>query len=46
MAAQKIIRALLARSEWGKDDYSLRMGNLPQSPPSKGQMGLFGEEPD
>ena len=24
----------------------LRVENLPQAPPPKGQMGLFGEEPD
>ena len=27
-------------------DYSLRVENLPQAPPPKGQMDLFGEEPD
>jgi adenine-specific DNA-methyltransferase len=43
---KKIPIAVLARCEWGHDDYSLRVENLPQAPPPKGQMDLFGEEPD
>ena len=39
-------RAVLTRCEWGHDDYSLRVENLPKAPPPKGQMDLFGEEPD
>ena len=46
LTVKKIPRAVLARCEWGKDDYSLRVENLPQAPPPKGQMGLFGDEPD
>jgi len=46
LTVKKIPRAVLARCEWGHDDYSLRVENLPQAPPPKGQMGLFGEEPD
>lgn len=46
LTVKKIPRAVLARCEWGHDDYSLRVENLPQAPPSKGQMDLFGEEPD
>jgi len=42
----KIPRAVLASCEWLHDDYSLRVENLPQAPPPKGQMGLFDEEPD
>jgi adenine-specific DNA-methyltransferase len=43
LTVKKIPRAVLGRCEWGKDDYSLRVENLPQAPPPKGQMGLFGE---
>ena len=46
LTVKKIPRAVLARCEWGKDDYSLRVENLPKAPPPKGQMDLFGEEPD
>jgi adenine-specific DNA-methyltransferase len=41
LTVKKIPRAVLARCEWGHDDYSLRVENLPQAPPPKGQMGLF-----
>jgi hypothetical protein len=27
--------------EWGKDDYSLKVENLPKAPPPKGQMDLI-----
>jgi adenine-specific DNA-methyltransferase len=46
LTVKKIPRAVLARCEWGHDDYSLRVENLPKAPPPKGQMGLFQEEPD
>jgi adenine-specific DNA-methyltransferase len=46
LTVKKIPRAVLARCEWGHDDYSLRVENLPKAPPPKGQMDLFGEEPD
>ncbi|MFH1743335.1 MAG: site-specific DNA-methyltransferase [bacterium] len=46
LTVKKIPKAVLARCEWGHDDYSLRVENLPQAPPSKGQIGLFDEEPD
>jgi len=39
-------RVVLTRCEWGHYDYSLRVENLPQAPPPKGQMDLFDEEPD
>ena len=32
------------RCEWGHDDYSLRVENLPKAPPEPGQQSLFGEE--
>jgi adenine-specific DNA-methyltransferase len=44
LTVKKIPKAVLARCEWGHDDYSLRVENLPQAPPPKGQMGLFEEE--
>jgi adenine-specific DNA-methyltransferase len=46
LTVKKIPRAVLSRCEWGHDDYSLRVENLHQAPPPKGQMGLFQEEPD
>ena len=46
LTVKKIPRAVLARCEWGHDDYSLRVENLPHALPPKGQMGLFQEEPD
>jgi len=46
LTVKKIPKAVLARCEWGHDDYSLRVENLPQAPPPKGQIGLFHEEPD
>jgi len=46
LTVKKIPRAVLARCEWGHDDYSLRVENLPKAPPPKGQMDLFSEEPD
>lgn len=45
LTVKKIPRQVLSRCEWGHDDYSLRVENLPQVPPPKGQMGLFDEEP-
>ena len=41
LTVKKIPRAVLSRCEWGHDDYSLQVENLPKTPPSKGQMGLF-----
>jgi len=41
---KKIPNAVLAKCEWGHDDYSLQVENLPQAPPELGQQGLFGEE--
>ena len=32
------------RCEWGYDDYSLKVENLPQGPPALGQQSLFGAE--
>jgi adenine-specific DNA-methyltransferase len=40
LTVKKIPKAVLSRCEWGKDDYSLRVENLPKAPPKKGQMDL------
>jgi adenine-specific DNA-methyltransferase len=44
ITVKKIPKAVLSRCEWGHDDYSLRVENLPKAPPEKGQQDLFGEE--
>jgi adenine-specific DNA-methyltransferase len=44
LTVKKIPRAVLARCEWGHDDYSLRVENLPKAPAPKGQIGLFEED--
>ena len=44
LTVKKIPRQVLSRCEWGHDDYSLRVENLPQAPPKPGQQSLFGEE--
>jgi adenine-specific DNA-methyltransferase len=40
LTVKKIPKQVLARCEWGHDDYSLRVENLPQAPPQPGQMKL------
>ncbi|MGK2907086.1 MAG: site-specific DNA-methyltransferase [Desulfuromonadales bacterium] len=40
LTIKKIPNAVLSRCEWGHDDYSLNVENLPQKPPEPGQMGL------
>lgn len=40
LTIKKIPKTVLARCEWGKDDYSLRVENLPNAPPPMGQQGL------
>ena len=44
LTVKKIPTHVLARCEWGHDDYSLRVENLPKAPPKKGQQGLFDED--
>lgn len=44
LTVKKIPRAVLLRCEWGHDDYSLSVENLPKAPPKPGQQELFGEE--
>ena len=40
---KKIPKAVLSKCEWGHDDYSLKVENLPKAPPKAGQQDLFGE---
>jgi adenine-specific DNA-methyltransferase len=50
LTVKKIPKQVLSRCEWGHDDYSLKVENLPQAPPpppktdKRGQQSLFGEE--
>jgi len=44
LTIKKIPKSVLSRCEWGHDDYSLRVENLPKAPPELGQQDLFGEE--
>jgi adenine-specific DNA-methyltransferase len=44
LTIKKIPKAVLSRCEWGHDDYSLQVENLPQAPPQPGQQDLFVEE--
>jgi len=44
LTVKKIPRQVLSRCEWGHDDYSLRVENLPSAPPAPGQMDLFDQE--
>jgi Adenine specific DNA methylase Mod len=51
ITVKKIPNQVLSRCEWGHDDYSLKVENLPKAPPpapktdaKTGQQSLFGEE--
>ncbi len=44
LTVKKIPKQVLSRCEWGHDDYSLRVENLPKAPPTRGQLSLFGDE--
>jgi len=46
LTVEKIPSSVLNRCEWGKDDYSLQVANLPQAPgpAPKPQMALFSTE--
>jgi len=46
LTIKKIPKAVLSRCEWGKDDYSLQVENLPKAPPLKGQMELIPPDGD
>ena len=41
LTIKKIPKQVLSRCEWGHDDYSLKIENLPQAPVQPGQQGLF-----
>ena len=41
LTVKKIPRTVLSRCEWGHDDYSLKVENLPKAPPKPGQQDLF-----
>jgi len=40
LTVKKIPKAVLGRCEWGKDDYSLAVAELPAAPPKPGQQDL------
>jgi adenine-specific DNA-methyltransferase len=40
LTVKKIPKAALARCEWGHDDYSWRVENLPKAPPKPGQQEM------
>ncbi len=44
LTVRKIPKHVLGRCEWGHDDYSLRVENLPKAPPKRGQQDLFDSE--
>ncbi len=45
LTVKKIPKQVEMRCEWGHDDYSLKIENLPKAPPKPGQQRLlFGEE--
>lgn len=41
LTVKKIPKQVLARCEWGHDDYSLKVENLPQATPKLGQMEML-----
>lgn len=45
LTVRKIPTHVLDRCEWGRDDYSLAVADLPPAPPPPGQQSLFAEEP-
>ena len=46
LTVKKIPKQVLSRCEWGHDDYSLQVENLPKAPPKMGQQALFDKEPE
>ena len=44
LTVKKIPKQVLSRCEWGHDDYSLNVANLPQAPAKPGQQALFDGE--
>ncbi|MCC6317303.1 MAG: site-specific DNA-methyltransferase [Gemmatimonadaceae bacterium] len=45
LTVRKIPTHVLSRCEWGRDDYSLAVADLPPAPPKEGQQDLFAGEP-
>jgi adenine-specific DNA-methyltransferase len=41
LTVKKIPKQVLSRCEWGHDDYSLQVENLPKAPPKPAQMDLI-----
>jgi adenine-specific DNA-methyltransferase len=41
LTVKKIPKTVLTRCEWDKDDYSLKVENLPKAPPKPGQIELI-----
>lgn len=46
LTVKKIPKQVLSRCEWGHDDYSLKVENLPIAPLKPGQLQLFGGKAD
>ncbi len=44
LTVKKTPKAVLARCEWGRDDYSLKVQSLPEAPPEPGQRELVLDE--
>ncbi len=44
LTIKMIPNAVLKRCEWGHDDYSLRVENLPKARPNRGSCPFLGEE--
>lgn len=46
LTIKKIPKGVLNRCEWGHDDYSLQVENLPKAPPKSRQTSLFSDHED
>jgi adenine-specific DNA-methyltransferase len=44
LTVKKIPNHIRSRCEWGHDDYSLNVANLPKAPPKSGQQNLFDDD--
>jgi adenine-specific DNA-methyltransferase len=44
LTVKKIPNHIRTRCEWGHDDYSLNVANLPKAPPKSGQQNLFDDD--
>jgi hypothetical protein len=45
LTVKKIPKAVLSRCEWDKDDYSLKVENLPRAPPPWGRWSYYQGQP-